>query len=120
MAERLGGIIQFTVGGKVKNAKGSFTYNLGNPKRTAIVGSDGTHGYNEVPQTCYVEGSISDSKTLDLKKDILDITNETVTLLLANKKVVTLSQAWYAGEGDVTTEEGEIAVRFEGMSAIES
>lgn len=39
--------------------------------------------------------------------------NVTVTLELANGKIIVLSNAWFAGEGKVECEEGEITVRFE-------
>ena len=39
--------------------------------------------------------------------------NATVTLDLAIGKTIVLSNAWFAGEGSVTTGEAEIAVRFE-------
>ena len=38
---------------------------------------------------------------------------------LANGKVVLLRDAWYAGEGNVGTEEANIQVRFEGLSGEE-
>jgi len=45
--------------------------------------------------------------------------NVTVTLKLANDKVIILRNAWFAGEGTVTTEEGEIAVRWESENPAE-
>ena len=42
--------------------------------------------------------------------------NATVTLELVNGKTIVLSNAWFAGEGTVTTEEAEIAVRWESRS----
>jgi len=42
-----------------------------------------------------------------------------VTLQVANGKTIVLRNAWFAGEGTVQTEEGNIAVRFEGLSATE-
>ena len=39
--------------------------------------------------------------------------NVTVTLELIHGKTIVLANAWYAGEGTVTTEEAEIAVRWE-------
>lgn len=45
--------------------------------------------------------------------------NATVTLELANGKMIVLRNAWFASEGTVQTEEGTIALRFEGISAEE-
>jgi hypothetical protein len=116
---RRSGVLYVKLDSKLLDVAGEFTYNLGKPKRDAKVGHDRVHGYKELPQVPYVEGTITDSSTLDLETDILGITNATVTLELANGKTVVLRNAWYAGEGNVTTEEAEIAVRFEGMSAEE-
>jgi len=117
MAARAGKITLKT-DGMVKDAKGSFTYNLGHDKRTAIVGSDRVHGYASQPQVPFIEGVVTDGADLDLPA-LLDGKNLTVTLDLDNGKTIVLRQAWYAGEGNVTTEQGEIAVRWEGLSATE-
>lgn len=100
------------------DAKGSFTYNLGHEKRDAIVGHDQVHGYKALPQAPFIEGIITDSGTLDVEA-ILDIEDATITLELANGKVILLSEAWYAHEGGITTEEGEIPVLFQGIKAEE-
>lgn len=113
-----GGTAFFKLDGNQHRVKGSWSYNLGLPKRDAIVGHDGVHGFKELPQQPFVEGVITDGADVDLAK-LLKTDRATVTLELANGKVITLRDAWYAGEGTVTTEEGEIAVRFEGLSADE-
>lgn len=117
-SQRKGGMIQFQVGGIVQDAKGSFSYNLGRPMREALVGSDGVHGYTEKPQVAFVEGEITDRGNLDLAA-LTAVTGETVTLELANGKVIVLRDAWFAGEGTGNTEEGNIAVRFEAKSGEE-
>lgn len=109
---RRAGTIFFKVGGRQLDAKGNFTYNLGNPKREAIIGADGVHGYKETVQTAFIEGEITDSADLKLA-DLTNIDSETITLELGNGKTVVLSQAWFAGEGTGNTEEANISVRFE-------
>jgi len=116
--QRRAGLIQVDVNGEQQDAKGAFTYNLGRPKREAIVGSDGVHGYKETPQVAFIEGAVTDRSTLDLDA-LVTVRDATVTLQLANGKRILLANAWYAGEGTVSTEEGEIGVRFEGGSADE-
>lgn len=119
MAERrVGGIIQVQIQGEIYDAKGSFTYNIGRPKREAVVGADTVHGYTEMPQVAFIEGIITDRQTLDLETLVV-ARDVTVTLQLANNKVIVLRDAWFASEGSVTTEQGEIAVRFEGISGEE-
>lgn len=116
---RRGGILSLTVNGVRQDAKGNFSYNLGLPKREAIVGADGTHGYKETPQAAMIEGEITDRGDLDLAAFVQTV-DATVTLAVANGKTVVLRNAWYAGEGTVGTEEGNLAVKFEGLSASEA
>jgi hypothetical protein len=112
MSQRVGGIIQFAVDQTLYRCAGAFSYNLGRPKREAKVGVDTVHGYNEKVQAAFVEGEITDGPDLDLDA-LVTATGVTVTLSLANGKVIALGNAWFAGEGTGTTEEGNIAVRFE-------
>ncbi len=115
---RVAGIINAKVNGEIQQAKGNWTYNLGAPKRDAVVGADRTHGYKELPQVAFIEGEITDRGDLDVAALVL-LKDSTVTLELANGKVVVLRDAWFAGEGNIQTEEANITVRFEGMSAEE-
>ncbi|EPA95254.1 phage tail tube protein [Pseudomonas sp. G5(2012)] len=115
---RIGGIIALKVNGDMYFAKGNFTYNLGKPKKEGVVGSDRVHGYKEVPQVPFIEGEITDRNELNLE-DLVTLDDATATLELANGKVIMLREAWYAGEGTGNTEEGNIALRLEGMSAEE-
>ena len=109
---RRGGVIFVKADGKQFDVKGQFEYNLGVPKRDPIIGHDGTHGYKEVPQEAYISGEVTDSVDMDLKNDLLTLADATITLELANGKVVVLEEAFYSGEGTGQTEEGNIAVRF--------
>lgn len=113
MSQRRGGIITVQVNGEKYDAKGEFTYNLGRPQRSAIVGADTVHGFSETPQVGFIEGEITDRSDLDLEA-LVTIEDATVTLALANGKVIALREAWYAGDGNVATQEGNITARFEG------
>jgi len=115
---RVAGLIALKIDGDIYKAKGNFTYNLGKPKRDAVVGADAVHGYKEAVQIPFIEGEITDTSELSLEA-LVNITDATVTLELGNEKVIALRQSWFAGEGTGNTEEGNIAVRFEGMSAEE-
>lgn len=111
--QRRAGLITLQVDGEVYDAKGSFSSNLGAPLREAIVGSDRVHGYREMPQVAFIEGEITDKNTLSIPS-LATLSGVTVTLTFGNGKVHVLHDAWFAGEGTVTSEEGAIAVRFEG------
>lgn len=118
MSQRRAGILFLKVDGTQYDAKGSFTYNLGVPKREAIVGADKVHGFKESVQPAFIEGEVTDSSSLDLKT-LLQLDGVTATLELANGKVIVLRNAWYAGDGNVQTEEGNIVLRIEAESGEE-
>jgi len=118
MNRRVGGILFIKVNGELFQAKGEFTYNLNPVKRESVVGSDTVHGFKEEPKPLFIEGAITDSDELDLVA-FQQIRDATVTVELANGKVAVLRQAFYAADGDVTSSEGEIQVRFEGLSGEE-
>lgn len=109
---RRAGRVYFKIDGTQYDAKGEFSYNLGNDNREAIIGADGVHGYKETPQVAYIEGAITDAPDVDLDK-LSQADNVTVTLELVNGKTIVLANAWAAGEWTVNTGEGEISVRFE-------
>jgi hypothetical protein len=116
---RRAGTLFVKANGLQYDAKGNFNYNLGSPKREGMVGPDRVHGYKEMPQVPFAEGEITDAGTLDLA-NFTNIVDATITLELANGKVFTLRDAWYAGDGNVGTEEANIQFRFEGMDADEA
>lgn len=116
--ERVGGYLKLTVDGVAVRAKGDFTYNIGTPKNEAVMGSTGIAGMKETPQVPFIEGAMTDS----IEQDLLAFTrikNATVILEVPNGKSIMLRQAWYAGDGEGSTAEGEIKVRFEGTSGEE-
>ncbi len=117
-AQPVGGTIYFKVDGDMYMAKGNFTYNLGKTKRSAVVGADGVHGYKAEHQVPFIEGEITDESDLDLA-GFLDLTGVTATLELANGKVIVLREAWNASDGTGNSDEGNISIRFEGMSCEE-
>lgn len=118
MPNRVSGLLEVAVNGKLVQTKGSWTYNAGARKREAIVGADRVHGYKELPQVPFIEGEITDASDFDLV-EFLNLDDATIHLSLANGKSFTLRDAWYAGDGNVQTEEANIQVRFEGLSGEE-
>lgn len=118
MQTPIGGVINLKVNGVLHRAKGSFTYNLGVNKREGVTGADGVHGFKETPQIPSIEGAVTDSPDLDLRA-LLTAKEATITLELANGKVVIFEEAWCTSDGNVTTEEGEIEFSFQAMRAEE-
>lgn len=115
---RIAGLISVQINGEIQNAEGEFSYNLGAPKREALIGPDRVHGFKETAQVAYIEGSLRDRKTLDLQT-LVNQDSATVTLQLANGKLIVLREAWFAGDGTANTDSAKVDVRFEGMSAEE-
>ena len=111
MSQRVGGHIYIKVDGELYSAKGSFTHNFGISTREEVIGQDGVHGYTEKPKAAFIEGSITDNIGISVK-ELCKISGATVTLELANGKTVVLRDAWYSGSGDVTSEEGEVNLKF--------
>lgn len=117
--QRLAGTLYLQVDGTVQDASGNFSYNLGQPKREAIMNAaNQTVGFKESGQTPFIEGEVIDRGSLDLKA-LVTGTDLTVTLKLANGKLISLHEAWFAGEGTASTEEAKIPVRWEGTSCEE-
>jgi hypothetical protein len=112
MSQRRGGIISVQINGKSRR-QGQLDLQPRTAEARHHRRRRHVHGYKEVPQAAFIEGEITDRSTFDLD-DLVTIVDATVTLELANGKVIVLRSAWFAGEGTGNTEEGNIAVRFEG------
>lgn len=113
-----GGITIVSVDGSVVEAKGDWTYCIGNPKREAIPGTSKVVDFKETVQVPFIEGAVTDGRDLDLDA-FTSAKGVTVTVVLANGKIITGNDMWFAGEGTVSTGEGEIPVRFESSSKLE-
>lgn len=116
--QRTAGLIQVQVNGEVFSAKGNFTYNLGRPMREGIPGADGMHGFKETVQPPFIEGEFTDRGELDMSS-LVDLTGATISLTLGNSKMISLTGAYFAGEGTGNSEEANVAVRFEGANCEE-
>lgn len=115
---RLAGVHTLQVDGVTVNVVGNWTYNLGVAEREALVGPDGVHGYKETNRVPFIEGEIRDRAEIDIKA-LASTSGATVTLGLANGKVIMLRNAWAAGEWTGNTEDANLPARFEGQSAEE-
>lgn len=118
MAQPVFGIAQIQVNGEIYNAKGNFTYHLGEPQREAVVGADRVHGYKEMPRAPFLEGEFTDRGDLSTT-ELATLRDATITVQLRNGKTLVYREAWYAGSGERQTEEGNMNVRFEAVSAEE-
>lgn len=115
MAERIGGTLFVAVNGVRISVKGNWEVGLGRPKREGVPGMDTIHGYTEKQQVPFFAGDATAGQRLDLPA-LLDVRDATITAELANGKVAVLRDAWHAGDGVLNTEEGNVPLRFEGLS----
>ena len=118
MSGRIGGTHRLTIDGKSIMVVGSFSFNLGRPKREMQVGPDKVHGYTEMPQVPYLEGEVRNDNSLKVD-DILGITNSTIQLEHANGKTYLFEKSVYCADGDMETENGTLQFRIEAEFADE-
>lgn len=116
MSRIIGGLAYIKADGVSIAAKGNFTYNTGQNKREAIAGFDSVHGIKEMIQVPFIEGATSDISGVDLER-IKNLQDITVELQINNGKTVVLRNAFYCADGEGSVEEGEVQLRFEGLSA---
>lgn len=113
MGQRLAGIVTLTVDTQVYMGQGDIEYNVSKINRTTLAGQTGVEGYSEMPVAGHISGNLRDFKGLKVA-DFNAMTNVTVTLELANGKVITGRNMWQVGEAlAVNTQEGTVAVRWE-------
>jgi len=107
-----GGLLAVKVNGVAYSGVGNFTYNQGLPLRVSVVDATGPAGYSLQQQAPFIEGEFRDGADVDLAA-LVQITDATVTLELANGKTFVLANAYFVGEGTGNTQDGNFAVRFE-------
>ena len=116
---RVAGFLKLKVNGVLKQGKGEFEYNLGQPKRTPVLNADGTvAGFKEEAQAPFIKGKITDASDFDVV-ELLNLVDATATLDLANGKTFVLQEAFYSGEGTINTGESEIEYEMTGTRAEE-
>ncbi|PCJ55875.1 MAG: phage tail protein [Planctomycetota bacterium] len=116
--EPIGGIINVQIDGVNLRARGEWTYGLGIPKNEAVEDINGIRGFKNSAQVAFVEGEITDAREFD-HISFASITDATITLKLANGKVLVWREAWHAGESVGNTGEGTIGCRFESAGRAE-
>jgi len=118
MAQRFAGIAFLFVNGDQLALRGNFTVSPSPVERTMIAGQDGVHGYQELPRVPYIEGDISTVRDLNLE-DLVNQVDVTVIAQLANGKQYTLAQATCKGGFENNTRDGQVRVRWEGVTCDE-
>ncbi len=112
---RVAGTTFVAVNGKTLAVKGEITVGMGKEKREAVIGLDGVHGYKGMHQIPFIEVKVTNRNDLDLAQ-IIGVEGATVTASQPGGKTYALRDAWQAGDGTVNLDEGELTLRFEGLS----
>jgi|SRR5215472_2248110 len=118
MAQRFAGVALLMVNGAQLALRGNFTVSPATLERTMIAGQDGIHGYQELPRVPYIEGDISTVPGLSLL-DLEAQVNATVIAQLANGRQYSLGQASCKGALEANTRDGQVRVRWEGVTCSE-
>lgn len=84
-------------------------------KKEGVAGQDGVHGYKEMPVVPFMEGDITISNGVDLKK-IDESVDMTVTAELANGHVYVGVGGWRSDVSQLETEEGSVGLKLEFLS----
>jgi len=111
-SRRLSGVAYFTVDGTSYMLAGDFSYSPSQVKRETISGMDGVHGYKETPIPGFIQATLRDAGGLSVAA-FNAMTNATVTIELANGKIVTARNAWTVDSQEVKGAEATFDVRFE-------
>ena len=117
MAEKVAGTVSLNVDGEIIKVKGSTSHSMVSFERESIIGLDSVHGFSEKPVAPFIEVTATTTSNLDVGK-LADNTNGTITLLTANKKCV-LSGAYITTQPSSNAENGEVTLRWEGVSGSE-
>lgn len=112
--QSLGGVLWARRDGKLlRIGEGTFTYSLGGFKRETKLSSNGVAGFirKPVPPSCEID--IIVDRDLDVENDIILPDSQTLALELDNKSTFILHEAYYVGEGEISTD-GTMKAKFEG------
>ncbi len=118
MSGRIAGVCYVRVDGRQYDLRGSLIVSISPTERSGVAGQDGVHGFIEMPRVPFISGVFSDTANLSVAE--LDaIEGATITAELANGKAYILRDAWTKSAHEIDTAQGQVAVRFEGLSGDE-
>lgn len=118
MSNRIAGVAYLKVDGEQYPLRGNLTVSPSPLERAGIAGQDGVHGYAENPRVPFIEGDVSLDPRLSLEA-VGRITNATITAELANGHTYVLREAWCVDKFELNTHDGQVRVRFEGVTCDE-
>lgn len=111
---RLAGIAYLSVDGVSYMLSGELSYGVSTIERKTLIGQDGVQGYSETPKAGFIAGTLRDAGNLTVA-DFNAMTGNTVTVELANGKMVSGGNMWTVEAQEVKSMEGTFEVRWEGL-----
>ncbi|HLH95012.1 MAG TPA: phage tail tube protein [Xanthobacteraceae bacterium] len=114
MANRIGGILYFTIDGVQYAPRGNFTVTPNRVKREGIAGQAQVDGYTEMPVVPSIKGDLQMVPGLSLLT-LEAMTDSVITAALANGTTYVLSGAWSVPPFEADTVEGKVTVEFQGL-----
>jgi len=115
MGNKKAGTAYVSLDGEQLALKGGWECNFDPYETEALTGQSGVVGYKEMHNVPFIAGDayLDDEIT---PEDLAAVRDATVQIELADGKVGVLQNAWKAGTITVNSEEGTMAVRFEGLA----
>lgn len=114
MAETvISGRVELRIGGKSYPAVGDFTLGFGRDKRESNVGHTGRQGTKSEVQIPYIEGAITFDNTVEDIDEILEFDGVNCSIQ-QGKRLFTLLNATYVGEGTMNSADAQVTFRAEG------
>src|SRR4051794_27000415 len=92
-SRRLAGVAFLSVDGRNYMLAGDLEWSPSRVTRETLIGMDAVHGYSEKPYAGFIKATLRDAAGLTIA-DFNAMTNVTVTIELANGKVVTGRNMW--------------------------
>ena len=115
MSNAIAGTVTLTgPNGKI-SVKGSVTASFWDSEKESLSGVDGVHGYKKTFVAPFIEVTASTTSELNINEIVL-ADNETIQIDMANGKTGLLNSAWLTTRPELSPEEGEVTLRWEGKS----
>ena len=115
---RLAGVATIQVGGVNYLLQGELSYSPSTVTRETLAGQDQVHGFKEMPVASFISGILRDTNNLTVL-NFNQMTNVTISLSLANGKLIVGRNMWCTGVQEVKATEATFEVKFEGQSVTE-
>lgn len=120
MSNDLAGVAYVAINGRSYALAGAGSYRVSSPTRETLMGQDGYHGAKAMPMPGKISWTGRDMGNVSMS-DLADADDVTVTLELANGKMVVGRNMTRVGEPPtVNTEEATFDIEFEGPSVTEA